>query len=376
MIETLFPSTDDCFSRMDKRDVWYMDTETLTKAVTGWCNKQPWIRNGHVNVFTDLIEKLRPDAQQRVDVDDCLYVMLLQWAKLEAWYVKKAYNRSTAIEKALPSGLSSAILDDSSLASALATSVAIAHESQAIEQGAAGVGAVGMGLEGNLARKLSTFPLTNLRAILGTMYRPEETHELTDIQQYATCYIQTMRSRRAVSNPELEQQQQANSMVKRSYNREKMSFALQQMDERSSREMKTLLKECVLWDTAVKFTEKSALAMGTSGITKHSYSQASSKTRASMQMKGNGSKAIAAGIQQAQNQLQLPSAKVYHYADNISIRRGVPPELFIGALLLLIRSYSDPILLFLDKVNFYLQAFVNSEHFFFFFLENRLKSIQ
>jgi hypothetical protein len=77
-----------------------MDVEMLSNVAKSWSSQQQWLR-GNIGVFADLPEKLRPDLQNRVDVDDFLWIMMIQWAKLEASHVKKCLARGSLIEKSM-----------------------------------------------------------------------------------------------------------------------------------------------------------------------------------------------------------------------------------------------------------------------------------
>ena len=50
-------------------------------------------------MYTDLTEKLRVNALGQAEVDDFLWIMVIQWAKLTAWFLTRSAKMSSTIEK-------------------------------------------------------------------------------------------------------------------------------------------------------------------------------------------------------------------------------------------------------------------------------------
>ena len=99
-IEILFPTTEDTNERSDKRDVWYLDIAILVRVLQRWCGSQSLVDN-NVNVYTDLMQKLKTNAAGKVEVDDFLWITMIQWAKLAAWVLKRITSKSATLEKTL-----------------------------------------------------------------------------------------------------------------------------------------------------------------------------------------------------------------------------------------------------------------------------------
>jgi hypothetical protein len=55
----------------------------------------------NVNVYTDLVHKLKTNAAGKVEVDDFLWIAMIQWAKLAAWVLKRITSKSATLEKTL-----------------------------------------------------------------------------------------------------------------------------------------------------------------------------------------------------------------------------------------------------------------------------------
>ena len=99
-IEILFPTTEDTNERTDKRDVWYLETAILVRVLLRWCISQSVVEN-NFNVYTDLVQKLKTNAAGKVEVDDFLWITMIQWAKLSAWILKRITSKSATLEKSL-----------------------------------------------------------------------------------------------------------------------------------------------------------------------------------------------------------------------------------------------------------------------------------
>jgi hypothetical protein len=286
IIETLFPSTENTFQHKDKKEIWLMEADLLTAAAKAWASQQQWLR-GQVNVFSDLPEKLRPDVQNRVDVDDFLWIMMIQWAKLESSHVKKCLARGSLIEKsvfgpnvggnanpnnpnsqvpptpkgtATPSSSSTGPVNDSQQQQGPHNSLTVAYQSK----------------EGYLSRRLSVLPLTNLKSIVESIYRPEDGDNLADIQHYASSYIKLIRSRRAVlpQMPEAAQKLPEHMIARRLQN-------VRNLDTKFGSELSLLLRECVLWDTNLSFVDSPATPEDQMILTSRKKSGLMSTTRGS-----------------------------------------------------------------------------------------------
>lgn len=95
-IDNLFPSTQNPFSRIDKQDGWRIDIYILIGAVRRWSRSQGIYEN---EPFVDVTEKLQLNNDGEADVDDFLFVIMNQWAKLTAWYLKRSSARAIWYQK-------------------------------------------------------------------------------------------------------------------------------------------------------------------------------------------------------------------------------------------------------------------------------------
>ena len=98
MINVLFPSTDNATKRIDKREVWMCSTQVLVRVAKRWAATQRATGGAH-NIYTDLPEKVRANGLEQIEVDDFLWIMMVQWAKIAAWQVKRSTKITSLIEK-------------------------------------------------------------------------------------------------------------------------------------------------------------------------------------------------------------------------------------------------------------------------------------
>ena len=96
----LFPSSEDVRDRIDKKEVWYVEVEVLTKVAQKWTRSQDFLE-GNESIYTDLVLKLKPNGSGQVEVDDFLWVIMMQWAKLAAWNVKRIITKSADAKRDL-----------------------------------------------------------------------------------------------------------------------------------------------------------------------------------------------------------------------------------------------------------------------------------
>lgn len=96
----MFPSSEDVRDRIDKKEVWYVEVEVLTKVAQKWTRSQDFLE-GNESIYTDLVLKLKPNGSGQVEVDDFLWVIMMQWAKLAAWNVKRIITKSADAKRDL-----------------------------------------------------------------------------------------------------------------------------------------------------------------------------------------------------------------------------------------------------------------------------------
>ena len=95
-IDSLFPSTGNPFNRVDKQDTWCIDINVLVSAVRRWSCSQGIYEN---EPFVDVTEKLQLNEDGGADVDEFLFIVMNQWAKLTAWYLKRSSARAIWYQK-------------------------------------------------------------------------------------------------------------------------------------------------------------------------------------------------------------------------------------------------------------------------------------
>lgn len=105
-VDCLFPMKESPFTRHDKRDVWYSEIGVLVSSIKKWTSVQPGLDDANAALFIEITEKL-PKCESgtwsgHVEVDDFLWVILQQWVKYSAWYLKRCATRAAWSEKNPP----------------------------------------------------------------------------------------------------------------------------------------------------------------------------------------------------------------------------------------------------------------------------------
>lgn len=233
VIDVLFPASENTFTRPDKREVWQVDSDILMHAVVQWCDstQRKSLGEGHYSLYTDLVEKLRKNPAGQAEVDDCLYIIMLQWAKLTSWNVKRSSMRSTLLEKDYPMDKFSLAMQKrrpSILAGKAVNSKDLLEKTS--NNTLSGIN------NGEVKREsLSPLPLSNLKAMVESIYRPGEGPEIADPQFYATSYVNRLAIHRShLLLPVESNNARGGEPPKRSL----FSYG-----------MERLLRDCVLWDT-------------------------------------------------------------------------------------------------------------------------------
>ena len=108
-IEVLFPSTESPFHRPDKRDIWSLEKDMLKRAARRWAltlksqhGADPFDESSMGAFYEELPELLRVNVKKEVDVDDFLYLTMMQWAKLTSLSVARSEIKITMAEKINP----------------------------------------------------------------------------------------------------------------------------------------------------------------------------------------------------------------------------------------------------------------------------------
>ena len=108
-IDTLFPSSDNPFSRLDKKDTWILDKNILKRAIHRWAlslkaqhGADSFEENSMGKFFKELPELMKISSKGEIDVDDFLYLAIVQWAKLTSLSVARSELKIPMAEKANP----------------------------------------------------------------------------------------------------------------------------------------------------------------------------------------------------------------------------------------------------------------------------------
>jgi hypothetical protein len=105
-IESFFVSSESPFSQAERKDTWYMPLLSLTAAINRWSKAQNGI-DVNANIYVDAIDKMKV-SPMGADVDDVLWLVMIQWAKVMHWYFKRAATKAQMCDK--NSDLAKAIL--------------------------------------------------------------------------------------------------------------------------------------------------------------------------------------------------------------------------------------------------------------------------
>eukprot|EP00981_Chlorochromonas_danica_P001611 scaffold344_cov178-Ochromonas_danica.AAC.20 len=365
VIETLFPSSEDPLRSNGRKEAHLLDTALLQAVAQRFTASQPWVAN-RKSIYVDLVDRLRSDAQGRVDVDDFLYITMVQWARLAHFHLLQCANRTIALESNggglgsspshgnyTPSGGGSHMVGTTST---LATPVAAARTPGS---SAPLVSAVSEGA-GKATRRISMLPLNNLQSLVHSVYAPASSSSSypnggvagvgVDVLHYAAAYLDCIRSRR---NDRLrtiqagggtdEEKQDENVDTKHHW------------DARCMAEMQVLLRDCVLWDTSIPIftTPDSPPVTSTTG---RPTSGSVTITRTSLG--GGGSHQTALGSNLA-NLFIPPLAdgevggplSISLFAPKITVLYGTAPEMELLSAKLAFASYQSPCNLFLNQVS-------------------------
>jgi len=263
VINVLFPSTENVLSRHDKRDIWMCSQALLTKVVKLWAAKQPFVSSnggaGGLHLYAELAEKLRPNPMEQVDVDDFLWLVMVQWAKIAQWNIKRATKLSESLEKQY---LLPAIGNKKSSVKVKNNSASL---TAALKSGAYGRHKIL--LHKSSFNTLPALPMSSLRTIVDSLYQPGQGGtKMPDAQYYGATYVRRIGTRR-VNLKQFKSQHRGSSSS--SEHTSTTSSNAETQDGNSgkgtdpsggneatkprstpfSQEMDVLMKECVLWDT-------------------------------------------------------------------------------------------------------------------------------
>jgi len=227
-ITVLFPATENALRRTDKREVWSCNLQVLVAVAKRWALRQS-VLEGAFSVYTDLTEKLRVNALGQAEVDDFLWLMVTQWAKLTAWFLTRTAKMSSTIEK-----------------NHLDSRFKIAQDKVNVEL----VEAIKHGSynrqtileEKSQTRSLPLLPTLHLRSIVESVYRQEQGVSVTDQHNFAYSYINRIASN---SRAALKVFTTSSNSTRDANN----SVSTDSERSRFSQEMEKLLQDCVLWDT-------------------------------------------------------------------------------------------------------------------------------
>jgi hypothetical protein len=239
----LFPSTENALKRPDKREVWNCSVKLLITVAKRWALGQRFLGGSHA-VYTELPEKLRTNAQEQAEVDDFLWVMMIQWAKLAAWQVKRSTKTTSQIERTY-------LTSKYDSQKGKSASRVHAHMTAAVKGGSYGRHQI-------LSRKatyhaLPLLPLGNLRTVVESAYHPGEGRQLTDVQHNVSAFVNRIGLKRNVLKLLAATEGGAAATSTSSAAASALSLlgggVRISTGSRFTQEMEKLMHECVLWDT-------------------------------------------------------------------------------------------------------------------------------
>lgn len=189
--------------------------------------------------------------------------MMIQWARLAAWQVKRSTKTTGQIEKNFLTSKYEAQKSKNSAKNTLANiNVAVKHGSY---------GRVKILTRKATFQDLPLLPMSNLRTIVESAYHPGEGRQLTDSQHYVSSFVQHIGLQRNL----LKMLAQPDSA---SAGGSGMGGAIMRLasTSRFTQEMEKLMHECVLWDTnnleegyrkTLKFIHTGSLAVSPGSVT-------------------------------------------------------------------------------------------------------------
>jgi hypothetical protein len=249
IIETLFPTFENSFTSKERKDVWLADRDILNTVAGQFAQSFSWLgtsKSTSQSIYGDLVDKMKGDVQDRIDVDDFLFLSLCQWAKLQNWHSQRAAHRMVLLEKSLP------------------FNAPILPHDGTVNTGGAGAGhnAISRNKEkdriaGTMGRALSFMSLPALKAVMDSIYRANGAiadesvlSTINDTYHSASAFVRNIVTRRStwflstckpvVSDDPLSTNEREE--------REKKQRSLRAWDKAASRETNAALKDCVLWD--------------------------------------------------------------------------------------------------------------------------------
>lgn len=172
------------------------------------------------------VEKLRVNALGQAEVDDFLWIMMIQWAKLSAWYIARSSQLSSTIEKNHIDKKLKSSDDKGNLEMIQAVKNGSYTKQQILERKSS-------------MRTLPVLPAANLRSIIESIYRPGEGKLISDPQHFVSSYLQRVASS-GRSNLKVFARSVVDSIETTDFlAADRSKFSL---------EMEKVLQDCVLWD--------------------------------------------------------------------------------------------------------------------------------
>ncbi len=218
VVENLYPSSESAFTRSDRRSVWSVEPNICRNAVKSWTTlfqrSLEFEEGGQdSNIYVDLIDTLKLNMKSQVDVDELLYLVILQWAKFASFYVKRSATRADIHEKSCPQFKAKL-----SFINQLENS---------------------MPIDKPLYAPMSYLSINNMQNFVESIYRPSEGNKLVDISKAANLYL----------NEIVRKGLDSHLKVNNYYGTDKEKENILKSD--TSVSLKKLLKDTTLWDTNI-----------------------------------------------------------------------------------------------------------------------------
>jgi hypothetical protein len=183
-IDALFPSSPGLcgLEVTDGKDIWLENLHVLKNAFRHWTHGVKGLDKDaeSLGTFDDLIMSLRRTADDEVDVDDFLWIIMMQYAKYAVWYRRKAALRASMQKKPVGVAINAAAEASGKPATAPPASENTAEKNVSSEEAEE---------EKVVQKKTFTFSTIKLNQIMESVYRPGEGAALTDPVRQGQMYV-------------------------------------------------------------------------------------------------------------------------------------------------------------------------------------------
>lgn len=152
---------------------------SLVNVAKRWSQNQRALA-GTASIYAELPEKLRANLLDQIEVDDFLWIMMIQWAKLAAWHVRRSTKMTSQIERTY-------LTSKYDLQKGKSAKKVKAQLAAAVKGGSYGRHRILT--QKATYQELPLLPMSSLRAVVESAYHPGEGRQLSDTQHYVSEFI-------------------------------------------------------------------------------------------------------------------------------------------------------------------------------------------